>query len=63
MLRCRAERGHKGMRLRLVTDRGIAAETGTWKNGAAELCVPVGEWRFAYLIVVRRIFGLSLIHI
>ncbi|RHP31504.1 CehA/McbA family metallohydrolase [Lachnotalea sp. AF33-28] len=57
MLRCRAERGHKGMRLRLVTDRGIAAETGAWKNGAAELCVPVGEWRFAYLIVVRRIFG------
>lgn len=57
MLRCRAEGGRRGMRLRLMTDRGIAAETGAWKNGTAELNVPVGEWRFAYLLVVRRVFG------
>ena len=47
----RAENGGPGMKLRLMTDRGISAEADLHLDGTALISLPEDDWRFAYLTV------------
>ena len=44
-----AEGGKAGMQLRLMTERGVQAETAFRLDGTAKLEIPEEDWRFAYL--------------
>lgn len=47
-----------GMRVRLVTSQGTAAEWRRFEGGQLAATVPCGPgWQFAYLTVSRRVFG------
>lgn len=51
---------HPGMRLKLVTQNGVAAEWQRFQNGIINAEVPVeASWRFAYLLVYRPLFGME----
>jgi hypothetical protein len=53
-----AEKVRFGCKLKLVTSEGIAAEWRRFSRGSVRARVKVPEtWRFAYLILSRRIFG------
>jgi len=57
-----AENVHPGVRLRLVTSEGVAAEWRRFPHGriAAQAEV-LPSWRFAYLAASRRVFGMELV--
>lgn len=55
-----ASRLRPGMQLKLINQDGIVAEWRQFQNGKLEAEVPVTtEWRFAYLLVSRNLFGMD----
>jgi len=57
-LSVKAEKLSPGVRLKLVTSEGVAAEWKRFSGGVFSANVPVsGSWSFAYLIAFRVIFG------
>jgi len=57
-----AENLRPGVRLRLVTSEGAAAEWTRFPQGQIAAQLPVlSSWRFAYLVASRRIFGWELV--
>jgi len=57
-LQLQAARLRPGFRVKLVTSEGIAGEWRRFPSGRLIAEVPVKpEWRFAYLVAYRRIFG------
>ena len=51
----RAENGGLGMKLRLMTDKGISAEVPFRVDGTAVVTIPEEDWRFAYLTVGYKV--------
>ncbi len=59
-LKIAARRLRPGMRVKLVTQDGVAAEWRHFQNGTLEVEVSVSaSWRFAYLLVYRSLFGIE----
>lgn len=51
----RAENGGLGMKLRLMTDKGISAEVPFRMDGTAVVAADEDDWRFAYLTVGYKV--------
>jgi len=53
-----ASRLRSGIKLKLVTSEGVAAEWKRFPGGKLSVKIPVdASWRFAYLIAIRKILG------